>query len=222
MKRVVRVLQKLLESFSSYRKLLNVCGKTAGEFMGRVAPIILLLLVVGGCIFEPREPEQPGGGEETNWIVPLTANDVFLNLTSGFSAAGNSNYERSLHEEFTFKPRPEDEAAIGGDAFENWDKSVEMEFLTRLKGEYPVKRSIRFGDENGHLKKVKEQAGLVEFEGEYRIEISAGADVEVYAGKARFIMVETSLGWMLKEWEDYDIVGSYPTSGILRGRLRGG
>ncbi len=188
-------------------------------FSGKTLLVVFLMLLSSGCIFEPREPEQPGAGEDAKWVVPHSASDVFLNLTSGFSSASNSNYERSLHDDFVFKPRPEDEAAVGTD----WNKSVELEFLTRLKGDYPVKRSIRFGDENGYLKRVIEETNLFEYEGEYRIEVSSGSGVEVYAGKARFVIVNTSLGWMLKLWEDYDIVSKeYPTSGILRARLRGG
>jgi len=217
---------KVLRIFKKIGIILKKSSMSRGAvvmFSGKTLLVVFLMLLTSGCIFEPREPEQPGAGEDAKWVVPLSASDVFLNLTSGFSSASNSNYERSLHDDFVFKPLPQDEAALGSEVFSDWNKSVELEFLTRLKGDYPVKRSIRFGDENGYLKEVKKETNLVEYEGEYRIEVSSGSGVEVFAGKARFIVVQTSLGWMLKLWEDYDIVSKEdPTSGILRGRLRGG
>jgi len=189
---------------------------------GVILALAVLLLAVSGCIFEPREPNPPSSGEETTWVVPYTPGDVFLNLASGFAGSSNSNYERSLHDDFTFKPLPADEAQLGSDVFADWTKQVELQVLTRLKGEYSSKRSIRFGDENGQLEKVKEEVGLVIYEGEYRIELDQGGATEVYSGIARLTVEQTSLGWMLKEWEDLDVNGNYPTSGNLRGRLRGG
>ena len=73
--------------------------------MKRAAIIALVLAAVlagGGCLFEPREALPPFDEGEGDWITPKTPKDVFLNLTTGLAAAGNSNYERSLAETFTF------------------------------------------------------------------------------------------------------------------------
>ncbi len=184
--------------------------------------VALVSVANSGCLFEPREPTPPGSEEGPKWIVPNTPRDVFLNLESGFEASGNSNYERSLHEDFTFKPLPADEAQLGSDVFADWTKQVELQVLTRLKGEYSVKRSIRFGDENGQLEVIIENINTAIYEGEYRFELNNGNTTDVFSGIARFTIETTSLGWMLKEWEDLDVNGNYPTSGNLRGRLRGG
>lgn len=194
------------------------------EMRHRIFVVLLLavfIAVQSGCLFEPRQAEQPGGGEETPWIVPNTSDDVFSNLKSGFEASSNSNYERSLDESFTFKPRPEDETQLPAGVFDGWTKTVELEVVTRLKGEYPGKRTIRFGAEGAdRWQRRDEKQGIAIYEGEYMIEINSGNGVQSYAGIARFTVVQTSLGWMLKEWEDLDVNGNFPTSGYLRGTLR--
>ncbi|MCK4350550.1 MAG: hypothetical protein KAX13_06810, partial [Candidatus Krumholzibacteria bacterium] len=103
--------------------------------------IIVLMLLIGfvgmaGCIFEPREAEDPDPDDGGTWITPGQPKDVLANLKSGLAAAANSNYERSLHENITFIPRPEDRSNLGDEVFDGWNKEVEMAFLTRLKGIY--------------------------------------------------------------------------------------
>jgi hypothetical protein len=186
----------------------------------------LLLATTGGCLFEPREAESPGSSDEGTWITPNLPKDVFVNLTTGLAAGANSNYERSLDQGFTFIPLPEDVAALGSGVFEGWNKEIEMEFLTRLKGIFLGERAIQFGDENMVFDREDIDSpapGLAEFEGEYVITLDPGdgSDVETYAGRAVFYLEKKTQGWMLTKWEDIDVSGSFPTSGYLRGTLRG-
>ncbi|HER44109.1 MAG TPA: hypothetical protein ENO08_06585 [Candidatus Eisenbacteria bacterium] len=186
----------------------------------------VLFLVAAGCIFEPREAESPDAGEEATWITPNLPKDVFVNLTTGLAADANSNYERSLSQDFTFVPLPEDVGALGAEVFEGWNKEIEMEFLTRLKGIFLGERTIQFGDENMVFDREDidvPATGFAEFEGEYLMTLDPGdgSPVEHYAGRAIFYLEKQTQGWMLTKWEDIDVSGSYPTSGYLRGTLRG-
>ncbi len=190
--------------------------------------IIVLILVIGfigmtGCIFEPREAETPDTEEGGDWITPGMPKDVLANLASGLVAVANSNYERSLHEDFVFIPRPEDRDNLGEEVFEGWNKEVEMAFLTRLKGIYIGERLIQFGDENMVFEREDITVGRAEFEGDYvmTLDLGDGSDPEIYEGRAIFIIVEANQGWMLESWEDVDVIGTNPTSGYLRGTLRG-
>jgi hypothetical protein len=182
---------------------------------------ILVSLTASGCLFEPRTPEEPGE-EERSWINPTNPKAVFSNLKTGLAEQRNSNYERSLAANFTFIPQAEDEATLGSGAFEDWTKQVEMEMLTRLKGDYPLERSIEFG-QDGNFDRESIEVGKAEFEGAYVLVIKTaeGAE-ETYSGKAIFYIEDTSQGWALVRWEDIDVFGSNPTFGYLRGTLRGG
>lgn len=191
----------------------------------RMIALVMLAALVGstGCVFEPREAEAPDTGEGGNWITPGLPKDVFANLASGLAAAQNSNYERSLNEDFTFIPRPEDRSNLGDEVFDGWNKEIEMAFLTRLKGIYAGERQIRFGDENTEFEREDVSVGRAEYEGNYVMTLDPGdgSEPEVYEARAIFVIIEANQGWMLLSWEDVDVIGSNPTSGYLRGTLRG-
>ncbi|RJR29749.1 MAG: hypothetical protein C4574_03130 [Candidatus Latescibacterota bacterium] len=186
------------------------------------AALVFATLSAPGCIFNPRDAEPPDTEEQDPWIVPNTAKDVFLNLTSGFASNKNSNFERSLDPVFHFYPRPEDETNLGSAVFADWTKDVELSWLTRVKEVYAGERTVQFGDDEGRFAYEDIQVGTATFEGQYLITLDPGdgSDVETYAGIARFIVVQGTLGWVLTEWRDLDVNGNFATSGYLRGTLR--
>lgn len=187
-----------------------------------IAIVLAALLAGGGCLFEPREPLPPSSDDEGDWIVPKTPKDVFRNLVTGLSSPGNSNYERSLSAEFTFIPRDQDRAQFPDGTFDAWTKGVEMDILTRMKGDYQGERMAQYGDENGDFPSEDIQVGWAEFEGPYMwsLDRGDGSEPEIYAGTARFFLQEGTSGWVLVKWEDIDVTDSYPTSGNLRGTFR--
>ena len=193
--------------------------------MKRAAIIALILSAVlagGGCLFEPRQALPPLDEGEGDWVVPKTPKDVFLNLVTGLSSVGTSNYERSLADEFTFVPRDQDRLQFPEGTFDGWTKLVEMDILTRIKGDYQGERIATYGDENGNFPKEDIQVGWAEFEGPYRwaLDRGDGTDPEIYSGTARFFLEEGTSGWVIVKWEDVDVIESYPTSGNLRGTFR--
>jgi hypothetical protein len=193
--------------------------------MKRAALILIVLAaaVAGeGCLFDPRDPDAPVDDTGGDWVVPKTPKDVFINLVSGLSDAGNSNYERSLADNFTFIPRDQDRLQFPDGTFDGWTKQVEMNVLTRMKGDFQGERTAQYGDENGQFAKEDVQVGWAEYEGEYSwtLDFGDGSEPEVYSGIARFFIEEGTSGWVLVRWEDIDVIDSYPTSGNLRGTFR--
>ncbi len=188
-----------------------------------VAGLLLLAAIVQeGCIFEPRTPETPGGGTgECIWITTNRPKDVFINLKCGLASNLDSNYERSLDAAFTFVPSADAEAIYPG-GFADWTKAVELDFLARIKTLYLGERSVQFGDANMTFTYENEQVSLATYEGTYTITLNVGdaSPPAVYAGIARFTIVQGTQGWVLSKWEDIQPSGSNPTSGILRGALR--
>ncbi len=188
-----------------------------------IAGLLLLAAIAQeGCIFEPRTPETPGGGTELYpWIVPNSSKDVFVNLKSGLASNLDSNYERSLDPAFTFVPSADAENIYPG-GFADWTKTVELAVLARIKTLYLGERSVQFGDANMTFTYENEQVGLATYEGTYTITLSIGdgSPAVVYAGIAKFTIVQGTQGWVLSKWEDIQPSGANPTSGILRGALR--
>jgi len=183
----------------------------------------LVMVFFTGCIFEPRDPEKPGGGTPYPWVTPNAPKDVFLNLASGLAANVDSNYELSLESaSFTFVPTDQDALNLGPEKFANWTKTVEVEWLRTVKTRYAGTRTIQFGDKNGSFAYENVEVGKATYEGDYVMTLNTGgggAD-EVYAGIARFTIVQGSTGWVMTEWRDLQASGENPTSGYLRGTLR--
>ena len=47
-------------------------------------------------------------------------------IGTGLASAGNSNYERSLADNFSFTPRDQDRLQFPDGTFDGWTKAVEM------------------------------------------------------------------------------------------------
>ncbi|MDZ7860449.1 MAG: hypothetical protein U5O15_07260 [Candidatus Krumholzibacteriota bacterium] len=198
--------------------------------MRNIRGIILLSLMIsafalpqGGCLFEPREAQDPGAGGEDTWVEPEVPRDIFKNLSSGLSEPGNSNYERTISDGFIFIPRTEDEMQYPD--LSGWDKEREMNMLDRLKSDYAARREIFFGsgtENGGSFDEENAEGDQPWFEGEYLITLDSGSGEVIYGGVARFTLEAAGQGgWKLVEWEDKDILQDYGTSGLLRGRLSG-
>lgn len=188
-----------------------------------ITAVLTAALILEGCLFQPREAERPGGEEENTWIIPRVPKDVFRNMISGLKASANSNYERSLGDNFTFVPLSQDVSAFPPGSFDNWTDEVELEVLNRIKGDYQGARTVQFGDENLVFEKENELVGEAIFEGSYTITLyGSGSTPDIYQGKAEFRIKQTSAGWVLEVWKDIDVIGSNPTSGNLRGSFRSG
>jgi hypothetical protein len=101
----------------------------------------------------------------------------------------------------------------------DWNKAVELAWLRKIKGDYVGARTLRFGDANGNFTSKIEQVNRVILEGEYEITLDrpSPAPQEVYAGIARFTLIQGSQGWVMSEWTDLEASGSHPTAGYLRG-----
>jgi hypothetical protein len=188
-----------------------------------IAGLLLLATIAQeGCIFEPRTPQPPGGGtDQCPWIQTNRPKDVFVNLKTGFACNLDSDYERSLDPAFTFIPSADAEAVYPG-SFTGWTKAVELGVLTRIKTLYVGARTVQFGDANLNFTYENEQVGLATYEGTYTITLNLGdgSPAVVYAGIAKFTIVQGTQGWVLSIWEDIQPSGANPTSGILRGALR--
>lgn len=186
--------------------------------MKRIVIISLVLVtavMAGGCLFDPREPEEPGGGGAP-WVVPNDPKDIFLNIITGFIDVANSNYERSLADKFQFIARAQDWPGAPA-----WGKAEEIDFLNRVKGDYTGSRDIEFGDDL-QFETENIEVGRAEFEGRYIITLERGdgSAAETYAGRAIFIVEKGSTGWALVSWEDTDIYEGNITSTYLRRTLQ--
>lgn len=97
---------------------------------GRLAILALSCLgLAGGCLFTPREPEDPGGGVALpDWVDPTALGDALGNMKRALEAKSLTNYGRSFNEgqEFELVFDITDEGELGDlSNFESWSGSQE-------------------------------------------------------------------------------------------------
>jgi hypothetical protein len=176
----------------------------------------LTLGLLSGCLFDTRDAEDPGASPST-WQVPSVPTRVFLNMASGLEELTGVNYTRSIHDNFTFVPLPEDanNPTLAG-KFDNWTADVEKNVVNRLTSE---SSSMQVSFTN--RQQIRDQNPFADFRVDYELIVtSPAAPPDTIRGKAQFDMQDGSKGWQLVRWEDIERVSGFATWGFLRGSLR--
>lgn len=180
------------------------------------AIVAMVALALCGCdIFETRDAEAPGSGQ-TPWEPPDVPSKVFVNLRTGVEDLTGVNYERSLNDNYTLIPHPQDEEALPG-KFDGWTKAVELSVLQRIMGD-AIKIEVTFT--NPELILGSETEATMRAPYIFSITPASGGEVEEYRAIAHFDMIKISAGWQLVKWEDVEFVEGFASFGFLRGSLR--
>jgi len=86
------------------------------------------MLAISGCgLFEPRTPEQPGGGG--TWVPPTTPEIVLDNLATSMKQKVIANYGLNFTADFVFHPDPSDSIQLTATqpyTYDNWTDSIEV------------------------------------------------------------------------------------------------
>jgi hypothetical protein len=187
---------------------------------GRAAVAALLLLAAGGCdLFATRAPEVEGS-QESLWTPPTTPEIVVTNLELALEIGNLNDYQRALTVDFVFLPDAADVAqmeieAPGLDVFEGWDRLVEVEVATTIRGgaDSVAVDLAKFDDDLGQTVRVLKY--------DYVVTLFSGNLQTFYQGDAWFTIAQQPNGeWLIQGWEDVAIPQT-PSWGILKGRSKG-
>ncbi len=183
----------------------------------RSAAICLLagLLGLTGCLFEPREAQQPGGG--SNWISPDSPDKVLSNMITGLEGLSGGNYEKSIGEEFLFIALQGDRDNFPDGELDNWTRSVEIDAMRKLLGQ-----SSKINLDFTGVTPISSSGDVSKYRLDYSLTVTYSSDPAepvVYQAKAHFDFKLGSKGYMLIKWEDIEVLEG-ATWGYLRGTLR--
>lgn len=162
--------------------------------------ICLVALATGGCIFEPREPEQ-GGGEVCYRAVPQNLErNVFSNIDGALRCLQARTYLDQLAEGFVFIPSPGVQTQFP-DLFPNenaWTREQEERFLDRLFADAETVTATVYQE-------IQPPTGGSEplFEGRYSIKVvnRDGSEIE-YTGEAFFTLRQERTAWFILRWQE--------------------
>ncbi len=180
---------------------------------------VLLLSVLTGCgMFEPREPDKPGGAGDSESFVP--ANDaagIFVNMRSGIqNLLEGANYERSLADNFMFVPLDQDVIDLPTVDWSDWTQAVEMSVLRLMLSESSA-ATVVF---NRTI--LTSEPERVQFSVTYTLELTSNTSglTTTYKGVAQFDVRRTSGIWELELWKETAKAGNETTWGYLKGTLK--
>ena len=94
--------------------------------------LVMVLLAVGGCLFEPRVPEPPTSGVTVPYLPRNTvAKNIWANLQLALNNSDSFGWEENVSPDFRYYPDQEAEQQFPG-LFDDWNKENEMAFITNL------------------------------------------------------------------------------------------
>jgi hypothetical protein len=194
-------------------------NKNRLQMMSAWTAAVLVSALLTGCnMFEPREPQDPGGNDDKIDFVP--ANDaagVFVNLRSGVeNLLEGANYERSLADNFNFVPLDQDVIDLPNVDWSNWTRDVEMSVLRLMLSESSA-ATVTF-----NRTPLQSTNDWVQFQVTYKLELTSATTslVTAYEGVAQFDVRRTGGIWELELWKETAKVGSETTWGYLKGTLK--
>lgn len=186
--------------------------------------ILIALISVGGCIFEPRIPELPGG-EEIDYFEQSNPENVLANLQKAFEHTDAAGYERQISEDFVYEPDGSTESEYPEIVGYDWNQETEILFITDF-----------FNNVDGITANLKDEELHTEWSGNtaelryiYAVEVSSGGSFVPYRATATLEFRLDGTFWKLYRWYDEsgesDPAGGgvLPTLGQRRGAfLRAG
>jgi hypothetical protein len=162
---------------------------------------VLVLGLLGGCIFEPRQPEGEPGAP---CFVPVIASQdplqVIFNMDGSLECAQPSDYTLQVSENFVFIPAPS-VAANHPDLFpseDSWGKVQESAFVSTF-----LSTSGQEVESSLLLRQI-ERSGTseVQIEAEYVVTVSADGSQLVYTGEAFYTFRQENTVWILTRWRE--------------------
>ena len=169
--------------------------------MRRALAGLLWVVLLAGCLFDPRDPEgEPGAACFVPVVATQDPDQVIDNLDGSLECFQPGDYEFQLSEEFVFIPAPSVEATHPDlFPFEGaWGREQEIAFAQELLSNQSQDL------ESSLLLRQIERSGTAEvlIEGEYLLTLSANGSQFVYTGEAFYTFRQENTVWVMVRWRE--------------------
>jgi hypothetical protein len=183
-----------------------------------IGSILLLLSALGGCLFEPRTPEAPGG-EPINYLPQSGPDNVVENLELALKNTDASGYERQIALDFVYEPDSGTTASYPDVIWEEWNREQEVAFVNDfLNNVSDIKVDLR-----AEINYTNDSGNSAEHSYIYTMEISSAGSSVAYRASAILEFKLEGTQWVLSRWydeqgeNDPDTGSLLPTFGQRRG-----
>lgn len=186
---------------------------------------LVLLALLSGCIFEPRDPEPPTSGESIPYLTATEVQNAWDNMQLSLRYTDSYGWESSINESFRYYPDSETEGQFPG-VFDNWGYEQEKTFINAL---YDAGVTIEAELTNPEFV-IPDDSGatLVVWQGViYYVQVTTATDNSTtkYRATADITFSLDSNFWYISEWRDLarqpdpdeESGQNLPSLGVLRG-----
>ncbi len=90
--------------------------------------LLLLAGLLGGCIFDTREPEPPST-QSINYLPRSSAANVWENCRLALVNKDIGGWDTAIAEDFRYEPDGDSQSAYPAADWANWDKQTELDFI---------------------------------------------------------------------------------------------
>ena len=184
---------------------------------------ILAMLVLGGCLFEPREAAPPATGTTVSYFDKISSANVWANLEKSLEATHAPGWEDNISQDtFIYIPDSDADAQFPG-VFASWGRQEEIGFINNF---YNNDVTITAQMKDDAFTVPPDTGGEVEWESViYDITVTSNLDGSStrYRGSATITFKLEGSFWYIYEWRDQqgesdpDTGQLLPTMGVLRG-----
>lgn len=175
----------------------------------------VLLLLLGGCIFDTREPKGGGNGEGVEWVSPETMGNALGNMQRALEVKILTNYGRSFSEEELVMDLAEgDKQELGDNPFESWSAAQEEQRMSGILNSTEAELAITWTvtdslDEGESTRYYRDLQYLLTFE--------KPDSVAEYSGEVDLWFEDDGAGlWYITQWIDKRDGSGLRTWGWLR------
>lgn len=190
----------------------------------RLAVLALLCLgFAGGCLFTPREPEDPGGGVALpDWVDPTTLGDALGNMERALEAKSLTNYGQSFNEggEFELIFDITDEGELGDlSIFESWSGEQEEQRMDGIVAAAAADVEVEwvFTAETDSIDESVSERYYKDLG--YNLTFSKGGASATYSGSVDMWFEDNGSGlWFISRWIDKRSHATNMTWGWLRAK----
>jgi hypothetical protein len=178
---------------------------------------LILVALGGGCIFQPREAQDPNTNPGLDWVQPQYLGNALGNMKRSLEGKVLTNYERSFSEAgLVMELDPSDLSDLGENPFDPWSKTQEGARMTGILNQTTATLSVTWavGDS------LDESASEMYYRDlGYRLTFTKGGVSVVYSGKVDLHFTDDGTGsWYITKWVDKRDGSANHTWGWLRGR----
>jgi len=159
-----------------------------------------LALVLGGCLFEPREPETPSSGS-IQYLPRASAANVWENCRLALINKDVGGWDTNVSEAFIYIPDSDTRSAFPAVDWDNWGKESEMTFISRW---FATDVTIRADLLDVAISTPDGAGGVAEWDLIYLINVTDNADGSVtrYRGRAVIEFNIPATYWYVNFWRD--------------------